>query len=110
MVAAACGGDNKSGGTAATTTATTAATTTASSAAAGASTTAGGAATSGGSTAQGPVIPGAGSGKYGQDPTNKNLYVGPAGFQVDVSKCPSDWNINQGITDKEIDLFASYPK
>ena len=44
-----------------------------------------------------------------QDPTNKNLYVGPSGFNVDVSKCPSDWNINQGITDTEIDMFASYP-
>ena len=26
-----------------------------------------------------------------------------------MSKCPSDWNINQGITDSEIDMFASYP-
>ena len=107
MVAAACGGDNKSsGGAAATTTASTAAAT-ASTAAAGAATTAGGATTSAGSTQEGPVIPAAGSGKYGQDPNNKNLYVGPSGFQIDTTKCPSDWNINQGITNSEIDLFAS---
>ncbi len=55
------------------------------------------------------MIPGAGTGKYGQDPNNKNLYVGSNGFTLDVSKCPSDWNINQGITDSEIDMFASYP-
>ncbi len=70
-------------------------------------------ATSGGPTtteAEGPIIPAAGTGKYGQDPNNKNLYVGPSGFNIDVSKCPSDWNINQGITSSEIDVFASYPK
>jgi len=55
------------------------------------------------------VIPAAGKGKYGQDPNNKNLYVGPSGYTVDVSKCPADWNINQGITNSEIDMFASYP-
>ncbi len=111
LVAAACGGDNKSGGAAATTAAP--ATTAAAAAAttAGATTTAGGAATTAAAAgAEGPVIPAAGSGKYGQDPTNKDLYVGPSGFNVDVSKCPSDWNINQGITSSEIDVFASYPK
>ena len=56
------------------------------------------------------MIPAAGTGKYGQDPNNKNLYVGPSGFNIDVSKCPSDWDINQGITSTEIQAFASYPK
>jgi branched-chain amino acid transport system substrate-binding protein len=105
IVAAACGGDNKSGsaGTTAAAAATTAATTAASAAPA---TTAGGATTT---AAEGPVIAPAGTGKYGQDPNNKNLYVGSNGFQLDVSKCPSDWNNNQGITSSEIDAFASYP-
>ncbi len=113
LVAAACGGDNKSGGAAATTAApaTTAAAAAATTSPAGATTTAGGAATTAAAAgAEGPVVPAAGSGKYGQDPTNKDLYVGPSGFNVDVSKCPSDWNINQGITSSEIDVFASYPK
>jgi branched-chain amino acid transport system substrate-binding protein len=107
LVAAACGGDN-SGGAAATTVA--AAATTAAAPTTVASTAA--ATTSGGATttaAEGPVIPAAGSGKYGQDPSNPNLYVGPSGFNIDVSKCPSDWNNNQGITDTEIQMFASYP-
>ena len=56
------------------------------------------------------MIPAAGTGKYGQDPNNKNLYVGPSGFNIDVSKCPADWDINQGITSTEIQAFASYPK
>ena len=84
LVAAACGGDNKSGGAAATTAAP--ATTAAAAAAttAGATTTAGGAATTAaGAGAEGPVVPAAGSGKYGQDPTNKDLYVGPSGFTID---------------------------
>jgi branched-chain amino acid transport system substrate-binding protein len=107
IVAAACGGDNKSGSAA--TTAAAAATTAAAAAtsAAPATTASGGPTTT---AAEPPVIPTAGSGKYGQDPNNKNLYVGSNGFQIDVSKCPSDWNINQGITSNEIDVFSSYPK
>ncbi len=77
---------------------------------AGATTTTAAATSSTAATGEGPVIPAAGSGLYGQDATNKNLYVGASGFQIDTTKCPSDWNINQGITDTEIDLFASYPK
>ena len=105
LVTAACGGDNSSGGAAATTAPTTGAVTTA-----GATTTTAAATSSTVAAGEGPVIPAAGTGLYGQDPNNKNLYVGSSGFQVDVSKCPSDWNINQGITNTEIDLFASYPK
>jgi branched-chain amino acid transport system substrate-binding protein len=103
LVAAACGGDNKSGSAATSAAATAAATSAASAAPA---TTAGGATTT---AAEGPVIAPAGTGKYGQDPNNKNLYVGSNGYQLDVSKCPSDWNNNQGITSSEIDMFASYP-
>ena len=104
LVAAACGGDNK-GSTAATTAAAAAGTTAAPTTAASTAPTSGGPTT----TAAAPVIPAAGTGKYGQDASNKNLYVGPSGFTIDVSKCPSDWNINQGITSSEIDMFASYP-
>ena len=112
MLAAACGSDN-SGSSGATTAApaTTAAAAATTAAAAGNDDGGGasGATTTAAAGAQGGVIPDKGTGKYGQDATNKNLYVGPSGFNVDVSKCPSDWNINQGITDTEIDMFASYP-
>ena len=54
--------------------------------------------------------PGRRHGQVRRDPSNPNLYVGPSGFTIDLTKCPSDWNINQGITDTEIDIFASYPK
>src|SRR5690348_4602544 len=106
LVAAACGSDNK-GSTAATSAAAAAGTTAAPTTAAATS-----APTTGGPTttaAAAPVIPPAGTGKYGQDPNNKNLYVGPSGYTIDLSKCPSDYNVNQGITDSEIDMFASYP-
>src|SRR5437016_3302949 len=92
LVGAACGSDNKSSSSStaapASTSASTAAATTA---AGGATTTAGGAATTaaGGAAAEGPVIPDKGTGKYGQDPSNPNLYVGPNGFSIDISKCPS---------------------
>ena len=109
VVAAACGGDNKSSGTAATTAAAAATTAAAAATTAAAAATTAGAATTAAAAAGGDVIPAAGSGKYGVDPSNKDLYVGPSGFQVDLTKCPSDWNINQGISDTEIDLFASYP-
>jgi branched-chain amino acid transport system substrate-binding protein len=107
LVAAACGGDNKSGSAA-----TTAAAAATSAAATSAASTAPATTASGGATttaAEAPVIPPAGTGKYGQDPNNKNLYVGSNGFTIDVSKCPSDWNINQGITNTDINMFASYP-
>jgi len=111
LVAAACGGDN-SGSSGATTAASAAATTAASTATtAGATTTAAAAATTtaaaGGASG---VIPAAGSGKYGVDPNNPDHYVGPNGFELDLTNCPSDWNINQGITDTQIDVFASFPK
>ena len=38
------------------------------------------------------------------------IYKGKGGFQIDLSKCPKDWNINQGITATEIKMFESLPK
>src|SRR5205085_1579297 len=35
---------------------------------------------------------------------------GAGGFTLDVSKCPADWDANQGITDSQIKLFMSLPK
>ncbi len=111
LLAASCGSSKSSSGATttvggATTTAAGGATTTA---AGGATTTAAGGATT---TAAGGgflAIP-TGSGKYGVDPTNDKVYTGAGGFSVDTSKCPSDWDINQGISDKNIDLFISLPK
>jgi len=110
LVAAACGDDDSGGSAttvATTAAATTAATTAAATTSAGVTTTAGAtttAATGGG----GLVVPD--YSKLGQDATNKKLYKGTGGFSIDVSKCPSDWNAKQGITDKEISVFISLPK
>ena len=102
LVAAACGSSTKG----ATTTSTSSAPTTA------AATTTTAAATTTPTTAAatvGDVIP-KGTGRYGQDATTKTLYVGAGGFQVDTTKCPADWNLTQGITAQQIDLFESLPK
>jgi branched-chain amino acid transport system substrate-binding protein len=120
FVAAACGGDNK-GGTASVSSAAASAVSSASSAAGSAVSSASSAAASAvssassavaaaGAGAPGPVIPDKGSGKYGQDPNNKNLYHGAGGFTLDVSKCPADWDANQGITSSDIKLFMSLPR
>jgi branched-chain amino acid transport system substrate-binding protein len=37
-------------------------------------------------------------------------YLGKSGFKVDLSKCPKDYDVNQGITDKEVRAFLSLPK
>ncbi len=37
-------------------------------------------------------------------------YLGKGGFKLDLSKCPKDFDINQGISDKEIRAFLSLPK
>jgi branched-chain amino acid transport system substrate-binding protein len=111
LLAAACGSDNSGGSSGATTAAP--ATTAGATTTVAATTTAGATTTAAGGSlgaASDNVIPDAGSGEYGVDPNNKDLYVGPGGFNIDVTKCPADWNINQGITDTEIDLFSSYPK
>jgi branched-chain amino acid transport system substrate-binding protein len=111
MVASACSGSNTSGG-GANTTAAASSSSAAAASTSGASTTAGGSSSSaaGGNTAEGPVIPDNGSGKYGVDPNNPDHYIGPSGFELDLTKCPSDWNNMQGITDTEIQLFSSFPK
>jgi branched-chain amino acid transport system substrate-binding protein len=38
------------------------------------------------------------------------IYEGKGGFKIDLSKCPKDWNINQGITASEVRVFLSLPK
>jgi branched-chain amino acid transport system substrate-binding protein len=112
LVAAACGGDNKGGGAAATTAAATSAAATSAATTAAATTTTSAAATS--STAAGgaesPVIPGKGSGKYGQDASNPKIYTGAGDFKLDTSTCPSDWDPKQGISATDIKLFTSMPK
>jgi branched-chain amino acid transport system substrate-binding protein len=112
LVAAACGSDNKGGGAAATTAAATsaAATSAAATSAAAATTTAAATSTTAAAGAEGPVIPGKGSGKYGQDASNPKVYNGAGDFKLDTSKCPSDWNVKQGISDTEIKLFESVPR
>ena len=52
-----------------------------------------------------PVAAAAGLGKQAD-----GTYLGKGGFKLDLSKCPKDWNINQGITDKEIKAYISLPK
>jgi branched-chain amino acid transport system substrate-binding protein len=107
LIAAACGGDNKGGGAAATTTAAPATTTATT---AGATTTAAATTTTAAAGAEGPVIPAKGSGKYGQDASNPKVYDGAGDFKLDTSTCPSDWNVDQGISASEIKLFISLPK
>ena len=46
--------------------------------------------------------------QYGK--SSDTLYKGKGDFNIDLAKCPKDYNINQGITDKEIKLFISLPK
>jgi branched-chain amino acid transport system substrate-binding protein len=100
LLAAACGGDDDDDGAggATTTAAAGGATTTA---AGGATTTAAGGATT--------TAAGGAAGDLGQDSSNENLYRGAGGFELDVSECPGDWDINQGITDSEIKLATSLP-
>lgn len=45
---------------------------------------------------------------YGR--TSATLYKGAGNFTVDLSKCPKDYDLNAGITDKEIRVFASLPR
>ena len=93
LIASACG-SSKTASSASTAAPATAATTT------GAVTTAP-ATTAGAST----TVPAATLGKQAD-----GTYLGKGKFTIDPKKCPSDWNISQGITDKEIKLFSSMPK
>jgi ABC-type branched-subunit amino acid transport system substrate-binding protein len=100
LVATACGSSD--GGGAATET-TAGATTAAPTTAAGTATTAGGTDTTGAATTA------AASGeKFGKQADG--TYLGKGGFKIDTSKCPGDWDIEQGITDTEINLFMSLAK
>jgi branched-chain amino acid transport system substrate-binding protein len=102
LLAAACGGDDDdSGAGGATTTA----------AAGGATTTtgAGGVTTAAGGGAATTAASGA-TGDFGQDPDDENIYKGAGDFQIDISDCPGDWDINQGISDTEIKVAGSLPK
>ena len=38
------------------------------------------------------------------------VYEGKGGFKLDLSKCPKDWDINQGITATDVKFFTSVPK
>ncbi len=49
-----------------------------------------------------------GGSKYGK--VSDTVYQGAGGFKIDLSKCPKDWKIDQGITKDEIRLFISLPK
>ena len=100
LVAAACGSSSKGSGSTATTAAASA-TTKASTAAA--ATTAAAAATTAAATATTVATV-----KFGKQADG--TYLGKGGFTIDPKKCPSDWNITQGITDKDIKLFMSLPK
>lgn len=37
-------------------------------------------------------------------------YLGKGGFKLDLKNCPKDYDVNQGISDKEIRSFISLPK
>jgi branched-chain amino acid transport system substrate-binding protein len=50
------------------------------------------------------------SGGTGFGKVSDTLYKGKGGFNIDLTRCPKDYNVNQGITDKEIKLFMSLPK
>ena len=52
----------------------------------------------------------AAAGGTGLGKTSDTLYKGKGGFNIDLTKCPKDYNVNQGITDKEVRFFMSLPK
>jgi branched-chain amino acid transport system substrate-binding protein len=58
-----------------------------------------------------PGVPAANGGlsSYGQSAAGSCTYNGPGGYSLNVSNCPANWNINQGITNNSIDLFTSAP-
>ena len=68
----------------------------------------------GGATADNPAGFGTSTlvegGPYGQDADNPDLYVGAGGFELDLTECPEDYDVTQGITDTEIRLAHSLPK
>ncbi len=123
LIVAACGDDDDEGTAASATSAAAQATTTA-----GAATTAAAAsATTRASTGGGTGTTGAPTatadnpsatftaklsepGTFGVDPNDDNIYRGAGDFQIDLANCPSDYDINQGITDTEIRVATSQPR
>ena len=99
LVAAACGSSGGKSDAGGTTTAGSAAATTA----AATATPAAAAATTAASAA--PTT--AAKAKFGK--VDDKTYAGASNFKLDLSKCPSDWDINQGITASEIKFFTSQP-
>ncbi|GAC1315845.1 MAG: hypothetical protein NVSMB16_12860 [Acidimicrobiales bacterium] len=65
---------------------------------------------SAGGSSSTPTSAGAAGGNLGLDPKNPKLYHGPAGFDLDLSKCPADYNPTQGITKDKITVAMSLPK
>jgi branched-chain amino acid transport system substrate-binding protein len=53
--------------------------------------------------------PNAALAEYGQSDDDPCVYEGPGGFSLDLADCPSDWDINAGISETEIRLFTSMP-
>ena len=98
LVAAACGSSGGKSDAGGTTTAGSAAATTAA-----ATATTAAAATTAASAA--PTT--AAKAKFGK--VDDKTYAGASNFKLDLSKCPSDWDINQGITASEIKFFTSQP-
>lgn len=47
--------------------------------------------------------------QWGQSEKDECVYEGPGDFSIDLSECPSNWNIDQGITENSIKLFTSSP-
>jgi branched-chain amino acid transport system substrate-binding protein len=103
LLAASCGGDDDDDGAGGATTTTAAGGATTTAGGGGATTTAGG----GGATT---TAGGGATGEFGQDPNDENIYKGAGDFQIDVSDCPGDWDIDQGISDTEIKVAGSLPK
>jgi ABC-type branched-subunit amino acid transport system substrate-binding protein len=104
LLAAACGKDKTSdsaSGASSSTSAASAGSTTASSTASSAAAS---------STTAGATTTAAAAAKLGVDAANPKLYNGAGGFKIDLSKCPSDYKIDQGITADKITVAISLPK
>ena len=52
----------------------------------------------------------AATGGTGFGKVSDTLYKGKGNFNIDLTKCPKDYNVNQGISASEIKLFMSLPK
>ena len=73
-------------------------------------TTAGTTATTAGTTATTKAAAAAAGSGSAFGKVSDTAYQGKGDFKLDLSKCPKDWDINQGVTASEIKLFISLPK